>query len=69
MIGMADEPTVARAPTSEERTRSWVEERFRALGFNSLQAEALADCGADWHEAENLIIKGCRRETAVDLLT
>ena len=58
-----------RPPTDEERTRSWIEERFRALGFNTLQAEVLADAGADWHEAENLIIRGARHETVVDLLT
>lgn len=59
----------ARHPTSEEKTRSWVEERFRELGFNCLQAEALADADASWHEAEKLIIKGARHNTVVDLFT
>lgn len=58
-----------RFPTPEERTRSWVEERLRSLGFNCLQAEALADASASWHEAENLLVKGADHDTIVDLLT
>ena len=66
---MSEDEPVPRHPTPEEKTRSWVEERFRELGFNCLQAEALADAGASWHEAENLIIKGARHHTVVDLFT
>lgn len=63
----ADE-TEARKPTEVEIVRSHVEERFRNLGFNTMQAEALADAGADWHEAERLIVKGCDHEIALDIL-
>lgn len=63
----ADE-TEARKPTEVEIVRSHVEERFLELGFNVLQAEALADAGADWHEAERLIEKGCPHSTALDIL-
>lgn len=69
MIVMVEPGQTGRPPTQEERTRSWVEERFRELGFTTSQAAALADSGADWHQAENLIIRGARHETVVDLLT
>ena len=58
-----------RVPSDDEKTLSWVEQQFRTLGFNELQAVALADAGADWHEAQRLIRSGCPFLTAVDLLT
>lgn len=60
--------TVPRKPTEVEIVRSHVEERFRNLGFNTMQAEALADAGADWHDAERLIVRGCGHEIALDIL-
>lgn len=58
-----------RVPSDDEKTLSWVEQQFRTLGFNELQAVALADAGADWHEAQRLIRSGCPYLTVVDLLT
>ena len=58
-----------RVPSDDEKTLSWVEQQFRTLGFNELQAVALADAGADWHEAQRLIRSGCPFLTVVDLLT
>lgn len=64
----ADE-TTARQPTEQEIVRSHVEQRFRDLGFNELQAQALADLGVDWHDAEKLLDKGCDHPVALDILS
>ena len=61
--------TEARAPTDAEKTETWVEERFRELGFNELQSRALAVVRADWHDAKRLLESGCSHLTAVDILT
>lgn len=61
--------TQPQKPPPEDIVRSHVEERFRHLGFNELQAETLADAGVDWHEAERLIDKGCDHLVALDILT
>lgn len=42
-------------------------EMFRALGFNELQAEALAESRADWHEVEDLLMAGCPPDVALDI--
>jgi len=60
-----DEP---RPPTEAERVLASVELRFLELGFNPLQAAALAEAHADWHEAERLLVSGCSLETAIDIL-
>lgn len=60
--------TEARKPSPEEIVRSRVEQRFRDLGFNQLQAEALADAGVDWHKAERMIDNGCDHLVALDIL-
>ncbi len=66
---MAEEEAVEpRKANEDERVSSHREEMFRALGFNELQVEALADAGADWHEAANLLKRGCPLDTALDLL-
>lgn len=57
-----------RPPDEFERVLSHREMMFRSLGLNDWQAVALAESGADWHEAERLIKKGCPIETVVDLL-
>lgn len=57
-----------RRPTEAERVLANVELRFLDLGFNPLQAAALADAGTDWHAAERLLDCGCSHETAVDIL-
>ena len=58
----------SRPPTEAERVLANIELRFLELGFNPLQAAALAESGADWHEAERLLVSGCSLETAVDIL-
>jgi len=66
---MAEEEVLeTRDPDEDERTLSWVEERFRELGFNDMQAESLADAGVDWHAAKELIDRDCSHEHAVDIL-
>ena len=67
--GDPGDETDAREPNDDERTLSWVEERFSELGFNDMQSVALAEAGADWHEAQRLIRGGCPVLTVVDLLT
>jgi len=63
-----DLSAVPRPPTESERVLANVELRFLDLGFNPLQAAALAEAHADWHEAECLLALGCELETAVDIL-
>jgi len=65
----AEEEEVPRLPDEQEILLSWLEERFRELGFNDLQAASLAETRADWHEAQALLKGGCDHLTAVDLLT
>ena len=48
---------------------SWREEQFRSMGFNDLQAAALAVSSADTHQARRLIEQGCELLLVVDLLT
>ena len=67
--GDPGDETDAHDPSDDEKTLSWVEQQFRELGFNELQAVALAEAGADWHEAQRLLKSGCPFLTAVDLLT
>jgi hypothetical protein len=43
--------------------------RFRRLGFSREQRLRLADQGADWHEARDLIDRGCPADVAFDLLS
>ena len=62
------EPEPPRQPTEEERVISNVEYHLRELGFNTIQAEALAAVGVDWHRAKHLLDSGCSHETAVDIL-
>ena len=47
---------------------AWVARRFVDLGFRPEVAFVLAESGADWHEAEDLLAKGCRHKTAAKLL-
>lgn len=66
-------PVQARGPDEHEVTLSWVEERFRELGFNDFQAAALAEAGADWHYAHHILYRKGRRtkcslERALELL-
>ena len=58
-----------RHPTERERVETFVQERFRELGFNEHQAVALADNGVDWHQARTLIESGCSIEHAILILT
>lgn len=59
----------ARSPSEKEMTDTWVEERFRSLGFDALQATTLRLARADWHEARRLLDQGCSLEHAFTLLT
>ena len=71
--GKKDEPEpepAPRLPDEHERVFTYrVLMLEQECGFNILQAEALAVCGVDWHEAKSLIDRGCDHNTAVDLLT
>lgn len=67
--GTMPDPETGREPSEDERTVSWVEERFRELGFNDRQAAVLADARADWHEAKRMLDRGCPHLDAVDILT
>ena len=63
-----EEPQERRQPTEDERVATNVEWHLRAMGFNTMQAEALAKAHVDWHRAKALIEAGCSPETAVDIL-
>jgi hypothetical protein len=67
--GVPPDWTEPRDPTDEEKTETWVEERFRELGFNELQSRALTISRADWHQAKRLLDNGCPHLEAVDILT
>lgn len=43
--------------------------RFRQLGFTRHQRIRLADEGADWHQAADLIAHGCPVDVTFDLLS
>lgn len=64
----AEEDPEPRAPDEFERVLSYREMMFRGVGFNHWQAISLAEVGADWHEAEKLLKRGCPHETVLDLL-
>lgn len=59
----------ARSPSEKEMTDTWVEERFRSLGFDALQATTLRLARADWHEARRMLKQGCSHEHALSILT
>jgi hypothetical protein len=63
-----EEPKQPRVPTEEEIVTSNVEFHLRAMGFNTMQAEALAKAHVDWHRALFMIQNGCDHETAVHIL-
>lgn len=53
----------------EEQRLNWNLDRFRNdLGFEEITAQLLAETGVDWHEADNLIRRGCPLDTAVGIL-
>ena len=62
------EPEPPRPPDEYEKLLAFEEQMFAALGFNEWQAIALAEAGVSWHDAKPLIERGCKHETAVDLL-
>ena len=58
-------------PTREiERVKAWRTEMLMALGLTHADACTLAYCpDLDWHEAENLVAKGCPPALVFELLT
>jgi hypothetical protein len=62
---IAERPTVP----DQELVDSWVERRFLQLGFTPDQARDLRQAGADWHEAERLLDRGCTHQLATTILT
>lgn len=64
----AEEPE-RRAPTEAERVFTYGVLMFEGLGFTPPQAERLVTEGADWHDAERLVKRGCPTDIAFDLLT
>ena len=66
------EPIPAPPPEwdyEELRFHAWRRKQFRALEFSRVQTQCLDLAGADWHEAERLISRGCARDIAVEILT
>ena len=63
-----EDVTETREADEYERLLSFREQMFRQLGFNDFQGVALAEAHVDWHSAEDLLKRGCPKETAVDLL-
>ena len=58
-----EEPKQPRYPTEAERVVTNVEYHLREMGFNTMQAEALAKAHVDWHRAlradpERLLARG-----------
>lgn len=64
MIAVPDRESMSKIDTD-----IWIEERFLELGFNHLQAEALREARADWHQAERMLDQGCSHEHATLILT
>lgn len=62
------QPDLARVLSEEARVRAHVELRFLTLGFDELEARALASSGADWHEAKRLLDAGCPLAVALEIL-
>lgn len=48
---------------------AWAARMFTDLGFPPKVAFQLADIGADWHQARDLLSKGCSHELAANILT
>lgn len=65
---MVDEVAPGRPPDEWEIVASWVEERFRDLGFDDELAVLMADQGVDWHVARGLLEKGCSHSLALLIL-
>jgi hypothetical protein len=53
-----------------ERVKAWRTEMLLLLGISHADAITLAFCpDIDWHEAEQLVAKGCPPELVFELLT
>lgn len=64
------EEVEARHPDEHEILLSYREQMFRdVLGFSDTASIILAESNADWHEAEKLLLAGCPRDVALNLLT
>jgi hypothetical protein len=62
---------IATADPAEEieRIQAWRTEMLQQLGLSHADAVTLAFCDIDWHEAEQLVAKGCPPDLVFDLLT
>lgn len=49
--------------------REWRHTQMRRLGFDEVQADLLVSSGADWHEVERLLARGCPHSLVLQLLT
>lgn len=68
--GDVEESVVPRQPDEYEVLLSFREQQFRdVLGFSDTASIILAEAGADWHEAEKLLLAGCPRDVVLNLLT
>jgi hypothetical protein len=56
------------APLEDAAVLMWRRLRFLELGFSLRESRILAEQGADWHEAELLIVAGCKPKHAFRLL-
>lgn len=64
-----DETVDASVPVEQSDLWSYRVRRFRVLGFNRPQRVRLANDGADWHQARDLLGRGCPVELVFDLLS
>lgn len=69
MNATAEPDPERRHPTEQERVFTFGVQQFERLGFTPPQAERLVSEGADYHDAEALLDRGCPVEIAFDLLT
>lgn len=68
IVTTAEEPE-RRHPTEAERVFTFGVQQFERLGFTPPQAERLVGEGADYHDAEALLKRGCPVDIAFDLLS
>ena len=62
------EELVEQHQTERERVASWRLHVLVEAGFPVPLAERLAESDADLHRAVELVVRGCRAETAAEIL-
>lgn len=50
------------------RLHRWHMRQFFELGFSRQESESLELANVDWHEASDLLARGCPRETVLAIL-